>query len=184
MTTPTRTATGLAFAALLISAAGAHAATMAKADYSAGKTSIGATFKADRSACDVQSGNARDICREEAKAKEKVARAELKFQYTGKVADQDRVHVAKAESTYAVSKERCDDKAGNDKDVCVKEAKALRDKALADVKLGKRIGEARSDAAETKREADYKVLAEKCQALAGDTKASCIASARLTTGKT
>jgi hypothetical protein len=178
----TSIATALTLAALL-AAPLAQATSIAKADYKAGKTSISAAYKADHSACDAQAGNARDICREEAKAKKKIARAQLEFDYSGKATDQRRVHVARAEASYAVAKERCDDKAGNDKDVCVKEAKALRDKTLADIKLGKAMGEARSEASDTKREADYKVLAEKCEALAGDAKASCIANAKLSVGK-
>ena len=42
---------------------------------------------------------------------------------------QVKVLVAKAESAYAVAKERCDDKSGNAKDVCVKEAKAVESRA-------------------------------------------------------
>jgi len=129
-------------------------------------------------------GNAKDICVEEAKAKEKVARAELEYGYTGKAGDRNKVAVARAESAYAVAKEKCDDKAGNAKDVCVKEAKAVEIKALADAKLGKEIGEAKKDAAADKRDADYNVAVEKCDALAGDAKASCIAAAKTKFGKT
>ena len=146
----------------------AHAATMTKADYTATKTRIGADYKSDKAACASLAGNAKDICVEEAKAKEKVARAELEYGYTGKSGDRNKVLVAKAESAYAVAKEKCDDLAGNAKDVCVKEAKAVEVKALADAKMGKQIGEAKKDAAEDKRNADYKVAAEKCDALAGD----------------
>jgi hypothetical protein len=94
------------------------------------------------------------------------------------------VAVAKAESTYAVAKERCDDLTGNPKAVCVKEAKAVEVKALADAKMGKEIGEARKDAAVDKRDADYKVAIEKCDAMAGDAKSSCVANAKTTYGKT
>jgi hypothetical protein len=55
---------------------------------------------------------------------------------------------------------------------------------LADAKLGKQIGEARKDAATDKRDADYKVAIEKCDALAGDAKSSCVASAKMSYGKT
>ena len=91
--------------------------------------------------------------------------------------------VAKAESAYAVAREKCDDQAGNAKDVCVKEAKAVEVKALADAKLGKKIGEARKEPADDKRNADYKVAAEKCDAMAGDAKASCITAAKANFGK-
>ena len=162
----------------------AHAATMTKADYTATKTRIGEDYKSDKAACASLAGNAKDICVEEAKAKEKVARAELEYGYTGKAGDRNKVAVAKAESAYAVAKEKCDDKAGNAKDVCVKEAKAVEIKALADAKLGKEIGEAKKDAAADKRDADYNVAVEKCDALAGDAKASCIAAAKTKFGKT
>ena len=162
----------------------AHAATMTKADYTATKTRIGADYKSDKAACAPLAGNAKDICVEEAKAKEKVARAELEYGYTGKAGDRNKVAVAKAESAYAVAKEKCDDQAGNAKDVCVKEAKAVEIKALADAKLGKEIGAAKKDAAADKRDADYNVAVEKCDALAGDAKASCIAAAKTKFGKT
>lgn len=167
----------------LLSIPAAYGATMAKADYTLGKTRISADYKADKAACGSLAGNAKDICVEEAKGKEKVARAELEYGYTGKPADQTKVLVAKAKATYEVAKEKCDDLAGNAKSVCVKEAKAAETKALADAKLGKQVGEAKKDAAEDKRDADYKVATEKCNALAGDAKASCVASAKASFGK-
>jgi hypothetical protein len=172
---------GLALAALLTVAL-AQAATMSHTDYRAEKARIGTDYKTDKTACGSLAGNNRDICVESAKAKEKVARAELEFAYTGKQRDQDKLAVAKAESAYDVAKERCDDKAGNDKDVCVKEAKAIKIKALADVKLAKKIDAAQTDADETRRKADYKVAAEKCEALAGEAKSSCLASAKASYG--
>jgi hypothetical protein len=162
----------------------AHSATMADADYKSAKARIKTDYKADKTACGSQSGNAKDICIEQGKAKETVARAELEYAHSGKATDRNKVLVAKAESTYAVAKERCDDLAGNPKDVCVKEAKAAEVKALADAKLGKEIGEARNDAATDKRDAEYKVAIEKCDALAGDSKTSCVATAKTTYGKT
>ena len=107
-----------------------------------------------------------------------MALAELEYGYSGKPVDQTKVQVAKAESAYAVAKEKCDDQAGNAKDVCVKEAKAIEVKALADAKMGKEIGEAKVDASAAKRDADYKVAVEKCDAMAGDAKASCVSAAK------
>ncbi|MES2958390.1 MAG: hypothetical protein V4792_09390 [Pseudomonadota bacterium] len=159
-------------------------AAISKTDYSAGKTRISADYKANKAACDSLKANAKDICVEEAKAKEKVARAELEFNYTGKPADQTKLLETKAKTAYAVAKEKCDDKAGNDKDVCVKEAKAAEVKGLADAKMGKQITEAKKDATADKRDADYKVAAEKCDAMSGDAKNACIASAKARFGKT
>lgn len=161
----------------------AQAATMTKADFKANKSRISADYKADKAACAPLAGNAKDICVEEAQAKQKVARAELQYGYTNKSSDRTKMLEARAESAYAVAKEKCDDNAGNVKDVCIEEAKAVETKALADAKLGKEIGEARTDAAADKREADYKVAAEKCDALSGDAKASCLTNAKAMFGK-
>jgi hypothetical protein len=161
----------------------AQAGLASKSDYQAGKTRIGADYKAEKAACSALSGNSKDVCVEEAKAHEKVALAELEFAHTGSTKDSNKLIVAKAESAYAVAKEKCDDKAGNDKDVCVKEAKAIETKALADVKLGKKIDAAVKDDVQTKRDADYKVSIEKCDSMAGDAKTSCVATAKASFGK-
>lgn len=161
----------------------AQAANLTKDDYKAGKDRISTQLKTDKAACGSMSGNAKDVCGEEAQAAEKVARAELEFSYTGTVKDQNKVLVAKAESAYAVAKEKCDDLAGDPKSVCVKEAKAVEVKALADAKLGKEVGAARTDARDDKRKADYDVAVAKCDALAGDAKSACMAEAKLKFGK-
>jgi hypothetical protein len=162
----------------------AQAATMSKDDYKAGKTRISTAYKADKSACSSMKSNAKDICVEEAKAKEKVALAELEYSYTGKPGDQTKVREVKAKTAYAVAKERCDDKAGNDKDVCRQEAKAVETKALVDAKMAKDVADTRKEGAQDKLDADYKVAVEKCDAMAGDAKTSCIASAKAKFGKT
>ena len=161
----------------------AYAATMTKADYKADKIRITAEYKADKAACGSLAGNANDICVEQAKGKEKLALAQLEYAHTGKAEDQNKIMKTKAEVDYAVAKEKCDDLAGNAKDVCVQEAKAAETKALADAKLDKKVGEAQTDAAVDKRDADYKVAAEKCDALAGDAKAGCMSAAKMKFGK-
>ena len=44
--------------------------------------------------------------------------------------------------------------------------------------MGKEVGEARKDASDDKREADYKVALERCDSRAGDAKASCVSAAK------
>jgi hypothetical protein len=76
----------------------------------------------------------------------------------------------------------------------VKEAKATLTKAKADAKVDRVATDtnrdaaatqasARKDAAEDKREADLKVALEKCDALAGTAKDSCVAAAKAQYGK-
>ena len=177
--------TGIATAALaLFAATGAFAAgTMSKADMSSAKDRIAADYKAEKSMCAKFSGNEKDVCIEQAKGKEKVARAELTWKDTGLAKDANKLAVAKADATYSVAKEMCDDKAGSVKDVCVTEAKSVHSKALAEAKLDKKIGAAVKDSAEDKRDADYKVATEKCDSLAGDAKAACVSAAKSRFGK-
>lgn len=169
--------------AALLSCAVAQATTLTKAEYKADKSRISADYKVNKKACDALTANAKDVCIEEAKAKEKMALAELEYSYTGKATDQTKVYEAQAKSAYAVAKEKCDDLAGNAKDVCVKEAKAVEVKGLADAKLGKQMGEARKEATDDKMDANYKVAIEKCDALAGDAKTSCVTAAKTKFGK-
>ncbi len=162
----------------------AHAAAMTKAEYKEGKTRIGAEYKAAKAACDSLAANAKDVCVAEAKGKEKTGLADHEFAYTGKPKDKTAALVTAAKSSYAVAKEKCDDKAGNDKDVCVKEAKSVETAALANAKRDSKIGDAKVEASDDKRDAEYKVAAEKCDAMAGVAKTSCVASAKSKYGKT
>ena len=152
-------------------------AVMAKADYKAAKADISAKYKADQAACAGMTGNVKDICSAEATGREKIAYAELIATNEPTSRHRYDARLAQADAAYAVAIEKCDDLSGNAKDVCVKEAKAVRVKALADAKLGKEIRETKKDAAADKLDADYKVAIEKCDALAGDAKASCVAAA-------
>lgn len=171
------------FVAAALSLPMAPALALDKAQYKAEKDRIEATAKTDKTACDAMSGNAKDVCVQEAKGREKLAKAELEATHTGKPRDQEKLAKARAETAYDVAKEKCDDKAGNEKDVCVKEAKAARDKAMADVKASKKATSARADATDDKRDAQYEVAREKCDALAGDAKDSCVAKAKSQNGK-
>ena len=81
--------------------------------------------------------------------------------------------VEKAEADYKAARERCDGLAGNDKDVCVKEAKAEQKRAKADAKAMKKSTKAHAEANEEQREANFKVAMEKCDSLSGNDKDVC-----------
>jgi hypothetical protein len=161
----------------------ANAATMSRADYDAAKTRISDEYKVDDARCTAMSGNSKSICSQEAKGTEKVARADLEYSFTGTPRDQRRAQVARVDSTFAVAKEKCGLKAGNENDVCIQEAKAEQSKAMAEIKLGHQVNAAKAENADERRDADYKVALEKCDAAAGDAKDNCIAAAKLRFGK-
>jgi hypothetical protein len=159
------------------------AQSMSKADYSAAKTRISSEYKADKLICKQLAGNARDICIEEGQAKEKVAQAELTFGYTAKTSDQVKISTVKADTLYAVAKEKCDDLAGVPKTTCRTNAKATHTKMLADIKMGKEISAAKVDDIQSKKDADYKVATQNCAALADEAKSSCVSAAKMKFGK-
>lgn len=175
-------ATALSLTAALAFAP-AHAAQIGTADYKAGKSRISADYKVDTLACKALTGNAQDVCQEEAKAKEKNGLAALEYDHTGKASDQKKMLAVQVDTAYDVAKEKCDDLAGNAKDVCVQEAKAVKTKGQAELKLAKAVDSASKDATATAREADLKLAEEKCDALAGDAKTSCQSAAQARFGK-
>ena len=184
----------LCAAAGLCLAGGAQAATGNRDARNEAVKQAEATYKADKDACKSLSGNAKDVCMKEAKGKEKIAKAEADAAYENTPRAREKARKEKADADYDVAKEKCDDLAGNPKDVCVKEAKAAHTKALADAKVDRvasdthntsaqKTAAAKRDAAEDKRDADYKVAIEKCDALAGNAKDACVRDAKNRYGK-
>ncbi len=191
-------AIGIAFSA------GAMADGMSKKEYKSQDKTIAAEYKSAKSGCDSLSGNANDICVAEANGKRDVAKAELELNFKPSVKTRYNARVAKADADYGVAIQHCDDKAGNDKDVCVKEAKAAKIHAAADAKAQMKTSKAdnvaneksadanatamdkataaHKDAAMDKRDADYAVAKEKCQVLAGDAKDLCMSDAKVRFG--
>ena len=163
---------------LLQHAQAASPAPISEEVYKLAKDDLTQHYAREKVTCDSITGNAKDICQAEVTGAEKVAQARLQAQHSGKQADQDAAVEARIEARHKIAKERCDDLQGNQKDVCVKQAKAEHDKAMASLKARQEIKEARDEAAEKKREADYKVAKERCDTLAGSAQDACQASAK------
>jgi len=166
----------LGLAALALAAAAAAAGD--KGAYEQARQKAASSYDAAKKRCDGMTGNPRDVCVAEAKAAR--TRAEEQAEVAYKDTPQAREHARKeiAAADYKVARERCNERSGNDKDVCIKVAKAVRTRAEADAKAERKTTDARADAAKEKREADYRVAAEKCAALTGDAKGACIAQAK------
>ena len=167
---------------------------MSKDNYTLAKTNADAQYKIDKDACSSQSGNANDICVAEAKGKDNVAKADAEAAYENTPKARQNARIAHAQANYDVAIEKCDDLAGNRKDVCVKEAKAELVKGKANAKVERVVSDTRHDAAvkqadaskdanADKREAEYKVAIEKCDALAGPAKDACVSNAKVQYGK-
>ncbi|MHB8474472.1 MAG: hypothetical protein ACYDC8_16800 [Gammaproteobacteria bacterium] len=200
------TTTAVAAAIGLTFSVGAMAQqTMSKKDFKSGMDSIATVYKSDKTSCESLSGNANDICMAEAKGKEKVAKADLEARNKNTNRARYEALVTKAEADYSVAKQKCDDRAGNVKDVCLKEAKAAEVAAKADAKANMKTSDANNkankesteankeaedtstaashDAAMDKGDAEFAVAKEKCDALAGSAKDSCMNEAKMRYGK-
>jgi hypothetical protein len=169
-------------------------APISKASYTQAVKDADAQYKIDKDACASLSGNAKDICVAEAKGTASVAKAEAEAAYKHNPKARENARIAHAQAHYNVAIEKCDDLAGNRKDVCVKEAKSELVKGKANAKVDRvaadtnneaatQQAEARKDASADKREAEYKVAIEKCDALAGPAKDACVSSAKSQYGK-
>jgi hypothetical protein len=172
----------------------APAAPISKDAYDMAIKNAEAQNKVDKDACSSRSGNAKDICLAEANGKEKVAKANAEAAYKATPKAREDARVARAEATHGVAKEKCDDLSGNAKDVCVKEADAALVRAKADAKVDRiaadtqldstaKQADARQQAERDKRDADYKVVIEKCDAFSGSAKNTCISNAKAQYGK-
>ena len=187
-------AIGLAFST------GALAQGISKNDYTAGKDTIASEFKSNKARCASLSGNANDICMTEAKGREQVAAAELDASYKPTAKSRHQVELVRAGAAYAVSKERCDDSAGQAKDVCLKKAQAAETVAKADAearmktsdadaaandkaadahrKADDQAADANKEAADKKLDAQYGVAKQQCDTYAGGAKDLCLDKAK------
>ena len=168
---------------------------MSKDAYKAEKERINAAYKADDAQrCKSLSGNAKDICHAETKARLKISLAELDARNENTPKARENAMVARADAAYSVDIQKCDDLAGQKNSLCKQEAKSMRDKAKADAKAerqsanaqmtaNEKIADARKDAGEAKRDADYRVAMERCDTFAGERKDLCVKDAKARFGK-
>ncbi len=159
------------FAALAICGTALHAAAaenpdQTKAEYNAAKARAKADYNASSQRCKDFSGNDRDVCMKKAKANLTKAKADAKaaFEGTGEAKLEAREAISKAE--FAVAKERCDSLAGDAKDVCIAEAKAVNAKE-----------EATLQARAKEMKADHTVAKERCKTLSGEARRTCLKDA-------
>jgi hypothetical protein len=192
-------AIGLAFST------SAMAESMSKNQFESHLKNIEAEYKLAKVRCDSFAGNTNDICVAEAKGKSSIAKADLEASYKPSVKTLYDARITKADADYSVATEKCDDKAGNDKGVCVKEAEAAKVNKIADAKTNmntskanavaneesddakakatKKKADAHKSAASDKHDANYTVAKEKCRVLAGAAKDQCMSNAKVRFGQ-
>src|SRR3569623_1613347 len=101
----TSLAVALAFGFAGTAFAADNASGMSKDQYKEAKDKIEAQYKTDKASCDPMKGYAKDVCKADAKGKEKVAKAELEQQYKPSPRNEQKARDAKADADYDVAKE-------------------------------------------------------------------------------
>ena len=109
--------------------AGAGHAAGDKAAYEGAKASAKSAYEAAKAKCDALKDNAKDICVAQAKAARTRTDEQAEAAYKGTPKAREQAIREIAEADYKVARERCDDRIGNDRDVCIKVAKAALVKA-------------------------------------------------------
>lgn len=185
----------LAVAALVTGCtlAGGAGASIPKEQHRTESNKAQAMYKNAWDGCKRLQGNARDVCKAEAKGTYEVAKAELAAQLKPTPKRDDEVRTEKAKAAYRLAVQKCGDLKSNAKDVCVKDARtsyvaaqgATRiSRAAVDrgVNSRKAVTE-RKDAREDDLDAQYAAAKERCEGMSGDAKASCVGDARRKFGK-
>jgi hypothetical protein len=173
----------LGIAVLASASAFAAPSAEARAAYVQAKDRAEADYKVARAKCDAITGNPKEVCKAEADAARVRTREEASALYKNTLKAFTASRLKIADANYALDKAKCGALAGNDKDVCIKQAKATLIAAQADATADKKAIEARTDARDDKRTAEYKVALEKCDAYAGAAKDSCVSTAKAQYGK-
>jgi hypothetical protein len=120
----------------------ALAESMTKAEYQTARKNIESDYKSAKVGCDPMRANVKDICIADVTGRESIALAELEAVYQPGPKTQNDVRIARAQAGYWLAKEKCDDKAGHARDVCLKEAEAASMAARADAKAQLKTSEA------------------------------------------
>ena len=155
----------------------------AKTAYNTARDMAAANYKAARARCDTVTGNPREVCVAEAKAERVRVEEEAGAAYKNTLKAYTQARMRIADANYDRDKARCGAVTGNDRDVCIKQAKATLIAARADATADRKMIEARSNAREDKLTAEYRVALEKCDAFAGAAKDQCVDAAKTAYGK-
>ncbi|WP_426196890.1 hypothetical protein [Massilia sp. DWR3-1-1] len=173
--------------AALVLALGCNVASAAvdeaKLVYKQAQDNAASAYKLAHERCNAIAGNPKDVCVAEAKAARVRTEEEAGAYYKNTLKAYTKSRIKIADATYQLDKTRCGALAGNQKDVCVSQAKSALVATQADAKADKKAMEARADARDDKRSAEYQVAREKCDAFAGASKDSCMTAAKAQYGK-
>ena len=108
---------------------------MSRADYGVQKKVIETDSRISLGKCRELEGAARDVCKAEVRADERIKKADLDARYHGTVAAAADARLARAKAHYDVAKAKCSAYGSEQKIDCLHSARAEKARAVADAKL-------------------------------------------------
>jgi hypothetical protein len=190
---PQRAAIGKPLTAVLLLAAcafagGADAAPLSKLEYRLDHEKAQAAYKLESNNCRKLQANARDVCKVQARGHFQVAKAEVDARHNRTPKHEDKVKLAKAEAAFRLATEKCEDLHGNAQNVCKLDARATWVAARGEASLSRasvdkglysrQATSERKDVREDNAAALFAAAKERCDALPGAAKATCVGDAK------
>lgn len=126
----------LAFVASGFVATAAADANQAKAAYYAAGDKAAAEYMSAHALCETLDAKIQPVCIEEAKLVQTRAKGMAELQYRNDAQTRQRVNINIATAEYRVAEARCQSRPASEKEVCIRQANALRSVAIANAKPG------------------------------------------------
>ena len=124
----------LSAAAYGISEAGVPSRSlMSPVDYGEARNVIESQAHAARALCQQRTGQARDVCRVEARENERMAMADLEAGYRGTVAAAGEARLVRAKARYLIASARC--QGSQEKAACLRSAREEKAEAIDEAKV-------------------------------------------------
>ncbi|HET7728467.1 MAG TPA: hypothetical protein VFK48_00420 [Usitatibacter sp.] len=108
---------------------------MSPVDFTVAKRAIESETRVALSRCRDSRGSARELCKAQARAEERVKKADLNARYHGTVVAAEEARLMRAKAHYEVAKARCGDRLGEERIDCLRAAREDRNKSLAHARL-------------------------------------------------
>ena len=107
---------------------------MSRADFAVAKQAIESETRQAVGRCRAIEGQARELCRAQARAEERVKKADLAARYLGTVAAAEEAKLARVRAGFDLARAQCGSASTPDRGACLTAARAEKTRALAEAR--------------------------------------------------
>lgn len=107
---------------------------MSRADYAAGRQAIESETRQAVGRCRSLDGQAREMCKAQARAEERVKKADLTARYLGTVTAHEEAKLARVRAEYDLARVKCGVESGAQRGECLTAARAVKVRAIAEAR--------------------------------------------------